>query len=494
MRREYLPKSALRAWSDLNDITLNGVAIDQVSNTRGLGVVARATEPGHGNLLMTVPPHLVLSLENVWIYAKSDKNLNDVLIAVGEYSQTPRGAILIFLLMQITHNALAGSEKIGILNPMTEYVKFLPSEVPLPTFWLEEERTLLAGTSLEAALDSKMKSLDREFVHLYESTVSIDWCKKHWWNPEIGILTFDDWKQVDAMYRSRALDLPGTGHAMVPCIDMANHASGNATVALYDTDLDGNAILVLQEDKTLEIGNEVTITYGDEKGACEMLFSYGFLEETMTSARELFLDLEIPDDDPLKMAKRAVAKSPPGFKIFETESLTSWEGDFVWFICVNEEDGLDFRVLQTLDGKKELKVFWKDDEISDMSKFRLLLEKEQYWNVFHLRAVAILQGRLEQQLLALEQSKESIRTVTFVTDNTKVSCQTIMRLRDLEEKLMLQAYEDFEDRVCFQGRISQDIPLTLLSQKSELLETKVVQEYLGLSDGNENPPSEDDFS
>ncbi|KAL8688660.1 MAG: hypothetical protein Q9224_004825, partial [Gallowayella concinna] len=162
---------------------------------------------------------------------------------------------------------------------------------------------MAAGTSLEAALEAKLRSLDREFAHLRASTVSIGWCKEYWWHAGTNGLSFDDWKQVDAIYRSRALDLPGTGHAMVPYIDMANHASGDETIALYDTDSDGNAVLVLRGGKTLKPNDEVTITYGDEKGACEMLFSYGFIEDTMTSARELFLDLDIPDDDPLKVAK-----------------------------------------------------------------------------------------------------------------------------------------------------------------------------------------------
>jgi hypothetical protein len=37
----------------------------------------------------------------------------------------------------------------GVSNPWSEYVKMLPSNVPVPTMWTEEERTLLAGTSLE---------------------------------------------------------------------------------------------------------------------------------------------------------------------------------------------------------------------------------------------------------------------------------------------------------------------------------------------------------
>jgi hypothetical protein len=84
---------------------------------------------------------------------------------------------------------------------------------------------------------------------------------RYWWDEETGKLTFEDWKQVDAMYRSRALDLPGTGHAMVPCVDMANHASGDEVVALYETDKKGNAVLQLRWGKRISPGDEVTITY-----------------------------------------------------------------------------------------------------------------------------------------------------------------------------------------------------------------------------------------
>jgi hypothetical protein len=73
-------------------------------------------------------------------------------------------------------------------------------------------------------------------------------------------ITFDDWMQVDAIYRSRALEFPGVGDAMVPCVDMANHASGDATAALYETDEDGNGLLLLREGKSIQKGGEITIT------------------------------------------------------------------------------------------------------------------------------------------------------------------------------------------------------------------------------------------
>lgn len=234
---------------------------------------------------------------------------------------------------------------------------------------------------------------------------------------------------------------------MVPCIDMANHATGEDTVAHYDTDNDGNAVLVLHDGKKTHAGEEITITYGDDKGACEMIFSYGFVDSTMTSARELFLDLDIPDDDPLKLAKKAVSNSAPGFRLFEQSNSISWEGSFVWLIVVNEEDGLEFKLLQNSNGERELQAAWKDEVVPDMSKLESLAESELLWDVFNLRATAILQDRVEKQLLLFEKSKAYFNELMSdenldpsIRDNAK-------KLRDLEETLMLHAYEDFESKV-----------------------------------------------
>lgn len=163
--------------------------------------------------------------------------------------------------MQITHSSPEAGEAIGVSNPLTEYLKFLPEDVPLPTLWSDEEREVLHGTSLAAAVEHKLRSLRNEFEMLQEKTKHIAWCNSVWWDQDSGHLTIEDWKTVDAMYRSRALELPGTGHAMVPCVDMANHASGDDTIALYETDEDGNAILQLRDGQNLKNGQEISITF-----------------------------------------------------------------------------------------------------------------------------------------------------------------------------------------------------------------------------------------
>ena len=59
---------------------------------------------------------------------------------------------MLFLLMQITAASPDHGRSVGLSNPWTEYVKMLPSIVPVPTMWSEEERVMLVGTSLEVCL------------------------------------------------------------------------------------------------------------------------------------------------------------------------------------------------------------------------------------------------------------------------------------------------------------------------------------------------------
>ena len=391
---------------------------------------------------------------------------------------------------------MQSSLRIGASNQFTQYVQLLPSQVQLPTFWTEEERSSLRGTSLEPALEAKMNSLEREFNDLHNATSSIAWCQQCWWDVETGSLSFEDWKLVDAMYRSRALDLPGTGHAMVPCIDVANHASGDDTVALYDTDTEGNAILVLRDDRSLTDGQEVTITYGDQKGACEMLFSYGFLEKSMTSAREIFLDLDVDDDDPLKLAKKAVANSAPGFRLFGHGNSVSWEGPFVWLLCVNEEDGLEFKVMQKNDGDRELKVLWRDTEMSDLSGIEALLRKDLKWPLFQLRATVTIRDRIQKQIILVEENRVSVAPINGTMKQDHTPFQFAARLQELEAKLMLQAYEEFENKVA--EAVTARILLRLLIElkiTNELFPSEAVQQFLSSTVEDESTQSqEDDFA
>ena len=192
--------------------------------------------------------------------------------------------------------------------------------------------------------------------------------------------------------------------------------------------------------------------YGDEKSACEMLFSYGFIADDVSSAKALYLDLEIPGDDPLKRPKLIIAKSAPGFHVREDEGRVSWNSDFIWLICINEEDGLSFQVQQTVSGDRELVAFWKGIELTNASKLGSFLEKDSQRDLYLLRAVCTMQDRVRGQLILLAESEELVQQHMGQPDHTsRIRMQPLKvskRLRELENKLLNDADSFFETEVC----------------------------------------------
>ncbi|KAJ5351323.1 hypothetical protein N7452_000297 [Penicillium brevicompactum] len=482
MKREYLPLRTLPAWQRLNGVVLSGIEFQQLGSDengadKGSGIVATESKfssesDTNPEILLQIPSDLIISLETVQNHAKSDPYLRDVLEAIGDFGRTARGAILIFLLIQLSHNSpdlQSHDQIVGISNPWSEYVKFLPPSFPLPTFYTSEEQELLRGTSLADALDAKLASLEKEFDNLREATEGIPWCQQIWWDERTGALTIDDWKYVDAAYRSRMLDLPGSGLAMVPCVDMANHVSGGTVKALYDENSKGDAVLQLRWGKTVQPGDEITISYGDEKPASEMLFSYGFLEHDRIETSEISLNLEIPEDDPLGLPKKIFCQNDTGLRILaahtadETQRVT-WESRLAWLACVNEEDGLHFGLAQTTDGGRELEVSWKDEKVQSPGHLRELLAADPLWEIFQLRAAVLLLERLETQLAHLQETEEILANLR--EENVAVESlfrpgifETILQFRKLEGELLEQAVED------------------LIKQRTELLASETIAAY-----------------
>ncbi|EMC99180.1 hypothetical protein BAUCODRAFT_120475 [Baudoinia panamericana UAMH 10762] len=458
-----IPSEAILPWATLNDVSFTATVPGVVAG-RGAALIAKHPIPANQNgelqTLLTVPRDLILSLERVQDHAKVDRDYREVLECLGDFGRTPRGAILSFLLVQASVSCPGLSERVGVHSPFTDYVKSLPSEL-LPTFWTPAELELLVGTTLAPAMSSKLRSLRREYDLLCERGANT-----RWYGLVEDQLTFDDWLQVDAMYRSRALDYPAIGHCMVPCLDLANHAAGEETVAIYDKDADGNATLLIRNDKTLKEGDEVTISYGDEKGACEMLFSYGFLEADRKSAETLFLSLSIPNNDSYRLPKIKVAECAPGFKLIDAgDGEIDWKGDFIWLMCVNaEEDGLRFELARTVDGSdEEMRAFFRDEElVGGAAQLYILLGKSKLWDVYRLRAVALLQQRVFDQLQLLYNTQDGVEAVRHCegADVRRKCYEQAMQLRKLEFELLERAYEDFE------------------KQKLELAESEVVRDYL----------------
>ncbi|KAL5042516.1 hypothetical protein BDW71DRAFT_144637 [Aspergillus fruticulosus] len=493
MKRETLPIDALIPFARLYNVDLRGVTFRKLraedGTDKGGAIVATESKrsgnekPSENDVLLKVPSDMILSVETVQERSKYDRHLHEVLQAVGDFGKTARGAILVFLLIQISHSSpdLAGQKhKIGASNAWSEYVKFLPSSVLLPTSWTMEELELLRGTSLRLAYEAKIISLEKEFDHLRETTEDIEWCRDIWWDK--GTVTLEDWKYLDAVFRSRMVDLPGYGHAMVPCIDMANHASEPIVNALYEKDSDENAILQLRLGKDLRSDEEVTISYGQDKAASEMVFSYGFLDSERSDAKQIFLDLDIPDDDPLRMAKTAFCRETPGLRISSKPrdsdgAQTYWESPIVWWACVNEEDGLEFAVLQNNDGSKELTMTWKTQEVKSPNHLEDILAAEPLWDVFRLRAVVLVLERLETQFFMLQTTERMVSDIRQSDDMLAIFrpevFNTVTKLRDLEGQLLETAIRDFE------------------KQRDGLMMSESVRAYLSQQQSAE---VEDDFS
>jgi hypothetical protein len=103
MKRQYLPIEAMPAWARLNGIKFDGVAIERFCSNndsdgtdKGAAVVTKGEkfnrDPANDNnsspeVLISVPPDMVLSPSLIESYSKSDRSLKEVLEAVGDYGK-----------------------------------------------------------------------------------------------------------------------------------------------------------------------------------------------------------------------------------------------------------------------------------------------------------------------------------------------------------------------------------------------------------------------
>ncbi|RPA89462.1 SET domain-containing protein [Choiromyces venosus 120613-1] len=477
MQYETLPTSSLAPFIRLNNISLNGVEIAHIGGEpidAGVGIKHTPTTYDPSRPFLNIGAELVICAKTVEGHAKADVHLAETLTAAREFTLTPRGAIMVFLVVSMSTAAGLG---IGQSGAWSGYVKFLPA-VSIPTTWTETERKLLRGTSLEVAVAAKLQALEEEFENFREATKKINWCQKAWWDE--SKLTLRDWRIADSWFRSRALQFPSLGIGMAPILDFANHSV--EANSYYSVDENSDVVLLPREAKgaALKDGEEITINYGQEKSAAEMVFSYGFLDAARDMALWLVLDLHGLPDDPLGFAKQAFFKSAPTLRIYDLGHTVEWTSHFIWLMCINEEDGLSFRVLQEITGEQHLQALWNSKEIEDIAKLVDLLEESSLWPIYQLRAATLVQDRVETQLAKLTESEEEKAWITdqesFNIGSQELHVATKLRL--LERALLEKAIGVLE------------------TQKEKLLGLEVVQNYLmqaqGSSEFPDNPEALDD--
>lgn len=117
------------------------------------------------------------------------------------------------------------------------------------------------------------------------------------------------------------------------------------------------------------------------------------------------------------------------------------------------EDGLDFDILQTTDGQRELRAVWKGEELLQPDQLQDVLVADPRWDIFHLRAVVIVLGRLETQLAELQRIDGILVEMSLDEDVLRSvfrpeAFAVISRLRHLEGRLLKQGIEDLTAKVC----------------------------------------------
>ena len=293
-------------------------------------------------------------------------------------------------------------------------------------------------------MTAKLLALTHEFDAIREKSSAIEcWDVLLW---DSGAVHLTDWYLVDAWYRSRVLELPKTGESMVPCVDMVNHST--EANAYYDENAKQEAVLLLRPGCEISKGDEITISYGASKSAAEMLFSYGFIDPKST-AEALTLPLDAMDDDPLARAKLHIFGDQPTLQLRMVDGQVQWESPFAYLMCVNEEDGLEFRVLQGVDGSRQLKMFWQEDDVTESAKaFETLVEKHPLHQVFKLRVVTVIAERLADQLEQLRSSQPLGSTSNAAIAPIRPGClESALLLRELEATILESALEALDQRV-----------------------------------------------
>lgn len=193
-----------------------------------------------------------------------------------------------------------------------------------------------------------------------------------------------------------------------------------------------------------------------------MLFSYGFLAEDQSDAKQVFLDIALPDDDPLGVAKSMFCRTTPGLRIFTEDSLdhgtpvtasnVTWDSSLVWWASVNEEDGLYIGLAQRTDGTKELEATWKGEKVHSPDQLRGLLAADAAWDIFQLRAVVLVLQRVEAQLSLLQQTEQLLENLREDEDLFKTLFRSevlglITHLQKLEGALLQGAIETLTAQV-----------------------------------------------
>lgn len=246
---------------------------------------------------------------------------------------------------------------------------------------------------------------------------------------------------------------------------MVNHSTD--ANAYYEENVDDDVVLLLRPGGNIKEGDEVNISYGSEKPAAEMLFSYGFIDSS-SSTKSLRLPLRPLPDDPLGKAKVHAFQDAPVVDIKEVDGRVLCTSPFAYLMILNEEDGLGFRLLQDNDGGRELRTFWRDQDVTERtSSFDELVSDHELCSVLRLRVNMVISQRLEEQLERLSSLPLDDGNAASATDKpSPPNAANARALRLIEKGVLDKAVVVLEEQV------SISVLLPFLKQKNKTKQSR----------------------
>ncbi|KAK9328749.1 hypothetical protein V1520DRAFT_204197 [Lipomyces starkeyi] len=507
--------SILLSWAQLQDIDVHkSIQINSTPHA-GLGIYYTGTdtlvtlEDAEASTLISVPRNVILTAENVRTFALSyGTTLRPLLrIGVDDERVSERATILRFLLFSLHEFAAPKLQKIAKeSNCYAAYLNFMPSPLlqrsdyaqsqltslsltdlpPPPTFWTPGQISKAAGTSLYSPLSAKLRLLSSEFEQFSSQWREVFEKVDGAGEKDVEI-SFEEYVRADWLVASRVMELPigdEPGLGVVPLIDFANHSTPFHVNARYEITDDAVKLVSLPGQVAPE--DEVLISYGPNKGTSEILFTYGFLIDSEDAGCES-VKMRVRDGGVLQL----VYGRPPVAEFDVREGEVTWECEFLWLLCVTEEDEFEVSVAQKVEGPPDVDISIRGRTLSGVrGQAAVEAVKEAYGSdekmkdVLELRRVLILEkwvsGWMEDLAgVEVRECVEADEHIAELEDEGKGSWkekdpvdEIIETLRQREERVYLLVLQVLEKR------------------KKDLVESDTVLSYLAAQD--EKPEVEEE--
>ncbi|KAI8137815.1 hypothetical protein BJV82DRAFT_634147 [Fennellomyces sp. T-0311] len=277
--------SAFVNWAKDNGIKSPHVDVAETEYA-GHGLLAKESISNDGMTLVHIPHNMLITATRA---IKNNLELCEALSKIDEEDletfvrlpQQERFTLRLFLALQ----KFSSKQKSSFWKPYIDVLPSLDDIRKTSILFLDDEGSrTLDGTGLSMPLRAKRMFLKQE---LEVVKTAVEW------------MTFDMWLWANAIFWSRAISVGssntddlGYDTVLLPFFDFANH-SMDPTIRWEPTKDGGIDLTPLDRWR----GNELFLSYGDDKPNQELLYLYGFTlgwKPSMTAPFANFFDMQDP--------------------------------------------------------------------------------------------------------------------------------------------------------------------------------------------------------